>query len=116
MAIPVIIPHTVNHTLTKPIYSEQANIIEGDDGDSSRSFQRNVHMYPSGPHIILPDVPVPPPMVQPEQPPRVDTEGTSSNLRSRGKKNTIPNFALSAQFQKVKVANTVNHQIYGVAQ
>ena len=73
-------------------------------------------MSPSGPHIILPDVPVPPPRVQPYQPPKVYMEGSSSNLISRGKKNHIPNFALAAQFQKVKESNAVTHQISGVAQ
>ena len=49
-----IIPHKVRPNLTKPIPSEQPNIIEDDDGKSSTSFQDNVHMSPSGPHIILP--------------------------------------------------------------
>ena len=71
---------------------------------------------PLGPHIILPEVTVPPPRVQPAQPPRVVTERPSSNLRSRGKKNPIPKFALTSRFQKVREANTVTHQISGVAQ
>ena len=62
-------------------------------------------MSPLGPHTILPDVPVPPPRVKPAQPPWMDTEGPSSNLRSRGKKNPIPNFALAAQLQQVREAN-----------
>ena len=49
-------------------------------------------------------------------PPRVYTKGTSSNLISRGKKNTIPNFSLTAQFQKVNEANAGNHQISGISQ
>ena len=102
--------------MTKPLPSEQPNIIEDDDEKCSTSFQHNVHMFPSVPHIILPVFPVPPPRVQHAQPPRVDTERPSSKLRSRGKKNTIPNFALTAQLQKVHEANAVNHQISGVAQ
>ena len=110
-----IIPHKVCPTQTKPIPSEQPNIVEADDGNSPTSFQRNVHMSPSGPHILLLDVPVPQPMVQHLQPPRVDTERPSSNLRSRGKKNLILNFLLAAQFQKVREANAVTHQVFGVA-
>ena len=85
-----IAPHKVRQTLTKLIPWEQPNIIDYDDGKSPTSLQRNVHMSPSGPHIILLDVPVPPPSFQPAQPPRVDTEGPSSNLRSRGKKIISP--------------------------
>ena len=48
------IPHKVRPDMTKPIPSEQPNIIEDEDGKCSSSFQHNVHMYPSGPHIILP--------------------------------------------------------------
>ena len=83
---PAIIPHKVRLNMTKTIPSEQPNIIEDDDGNSSTSFQENFNMYPSGPHIIIPEVPVPPPRVKPAQPPRVDTEGPSFNLRS----STIP--------------------------
>ena len=60
-----IIPHKVRPTLTKPIPSDQPNIIEDDYGNSTTSFQRNVHMSHSGPHIILTDIPVPPPRVRP---------------------------------------------------
>ena len=63
-----------------------------------------------------PEVPVPPPRVHNAQPTRVDNEGTSSNLRSRGKKTPIPYFSLSEQFQKIHEANAVTHQISGVAQ
>ena len=111
-----IISHKVRPTLTKPIPSEQPNIIEYDDGNSPTSFQRNVHMSPSGPHIILQDVPVPPSRVQTAQPPRVDTGSTSSNLRYRGKKNPTPNFALASQFHQVREANSVTHQKSGFAQ
>ena len=113
---PAIIPHKVRPNMTKPIPSEQPNITEEDDEKISTSFQQNVHMSPSDSHIILPEVPIPLPRVQPAQPPRVDTEGPSYNLISRGKKNPIPKFALTAQFQKVHEANSVTHQISGVAQ
>ena len=73
-------------------------------------------MYPSGSSINPPEVPVPPPRVHTAQPPRVDTEGPSSNLRSRGKKTPIPLLALAEQFQKNNEDNAVTHQIYGVAQ
>ena len=46
----------------------------------------------------------------------VETEGPSSNLRSRGKKTPIPCFALTAQFQKTHEAKAVTHKISGVAQ
>ena len=65
-----IIPQKVRPTLTKPIPSELPNIMEYYDGNSPTIFQQNVHMSPSGPHIILPDVPVPPPRVRPAQPPK----------------------------------------------
>ena len=52
-----IIPHKVRPNTTKPITSEQPNITEDDDGKCSTSFQNKVHMSPSGPHIILPEVP-----------------------------------------------------------
>ena len=108
--------HKVRPTLTKPIPSEHPNILKYDDGNSPTSFHRNVHMSSSGPHIILPDVPVPPPRVRPEQPTRVGTGGKRTNLRSSGKKNPVPNFALAAQFQQVREANAFTHQISGVAQ
>ena len=102
--------------LTKTIPSEQPNIIEDDDGNSPTGFQRNVHMYLSGTKIIIPDFAVPPSRVRPAQPPRVDTGGPSSNLRSSRKKNPVPNVALAAQYQQVREANAVTHQIFGVAQ
>ena len=37
-------------------------------------------------------------------------------LISRCKQNTVPNFALAAQYLQVKEANTVTPQIYGIAQ
>ena len=105
-----IITHKVRPTMTKPIPPEQPNIIEDVDGKSPTNFEQNVHMSPSAPHIILPVVPTLPPRVQPAQPPRGDTEGPSSNLRSIGKKNPIPNFALTAKFQQVIEANAVTYQ------
>ena len=110
------IPHKVRSTMTKLITSEEPNITEDNDGKSPTSFYQNVLMYPSVTHSIHPEVPVTPPRVQPAQPPRVDTEGPSSNLRSIVKKNNIPNFALAAQFQQVIESNEFTHQIYGVAQ
>ena len=111
-----IITHKVRPTMTKPIPPEQPNIIQDDDRKIPTSFQWNVHISPSGQHIILLDVPFPPPMVQPAQSPRVDTEGPSSKLRSRGKKSPIPNFTLATQFHQVREANSVIHQIPGFAQ
>ena len=102
--------------MTKPLPSIQPNVTEDYDGKCSTSFQHKVHMSPSGPNIILLEVPVPPPRVQTVKPPRVDTEGTSSNLRSRGKKNPIPHFALTSQLQKFHEANAVTHKISVVAQ
>ena len=84
------IPHKARTNITRPIPSEQTNIIEDDDGKRSKSFRQKVHMSPSGPHIILSEAPIQPQRVQPAQPPRVDTEGPSSNLISRGKKILLP--------------------------
>ena len=109
------IPHKMCPNMTKPITSEHSNIIEDEDGKCSSSFQQKVHISPSGTHITLPEVPVPPPRVQPAQPPRVDTEGPSSKLISRGKKKPSPHFALTSKSQKVHGANAVTHQISGVA-
>ena len=73
-------------------------------------------MSPSGPHIILLDVPVPLPRVHNAQPPRVNTRRPSSNLRSSCKKKSVPNFSLEEKFGQVREANAVNHQIPGVDQ
>ena len=59
----VIIPQKVRPNMTKPIPSNHPNIIEDYDGKSPTSIQQNVHMYHSGPHIILPTFHVPPPGV-----------------------------------------------------
>ena len=76
------ISHKMCPTFAKPIPSERPNLIEDNDGNSPKDFHRIVHMYPSGPHIIFQYEPVPTPRVRPAQPPRVDTGGPSSNLRS----------------------------------
>ena len=73
-------------------------------------------MSPSGPSIITPEFPVSPPRVQTAQPTRVDKGGPGSNLRSRGKKNPNPIYALTAQIPKTHEANAVTHQISGVDQ
>ena len=111
----VPIPNKVCPTRDKHIPAEQHTIIEDDDGNSNTDFQLKVHISPSDPHIILPDIPVPPPRVRPEQPPRMDTGGQSSNLRSSCKRNPVPNFSLAAQFLQVIEANAVTHQISGVS-
>ena len=110
-----IVPEKVRPDMTKPLPSVQTNIIEDDEGNCSTSFHLKFHMSPSGPNIILPGFPVPPPRLHTAQPPRVDMSGPSSNLRSRGKKNPIPHFSLTAQFQKNNEANAVTHQISGFA-
>ena len=94
----------------------QHHTVEDYDGNSPTDFQRNAHMSPSGPHIILPDGPVPKPRVRPAQPPMVDTGGPSSNLRYSCKKHPVPNSALAAQLLQVREANAVTHQISGVDQ
>ena len=111
-----IVPLKVRPDMTKPLLSVQPNTIEDDEGKFSTSFQHKVHMSPSGPNIVLPEFTVPPPRVQTAQPPRVDTEGPNSSLRSRGKKNPIPHFSLTSQCQKIHEANAVTHQISGVAE
>ena len=109
------LPHQVRPTRSKPIPSKRPNIIEDDDGKITPYLQRKVHISRSGPHIILPDVPVSPTNVRPVQHPRVYTGGAGSNLRSSCKKNPVSNFALLAQFMKVIEANPVTHQISVVA-
>ena len=105
------IPQKVCPNMTKPIPSEQPNLIEDENGKGYSIFHHRVHMSPSGPHIILPKVPVPPPRVKHAQPSRVDTEVPSSNLISRSNKNPSPHFELTAQFQKGHEASAVTHQI-----
>ena len=103
---PVTKSATVSHNMcpifAKPIPSERPILIEDNDGNSPTDFHHIVHMSPSGPHIIIPYDPVPTPRVRPAQPPRVDTGGPSSNLRSSCNKNPVPNFALAEQCLKVR--------------
>ena len=58
-----ILPHKVRPNMTKLLPSEQPNIIKDDDGKCYTSFQHNIHMSPSGQHIILQEVPAPLPRV-----------------------------------------------------
>ena len=44
-----IIPHKVRPNMTKPIPSENPNIIKDDYGKCSTSFQHTVRMSPTGP-------------------------------------------------------------------
>ena len=110
-----MVPQKVRPDMTKPLPSVQPNVIEDDEGNCSTSFQHKVYMYLSGPIIINPDFPVPQPRIHTAQPPRVDTEGPSYNLISRGNKTPIPLFSLTAQFQKIHEANAVTTQISVVA-
>ena len=111
-----IIPQKVHPYRTKPLHSVHPNVIEDDKGKEPTNFQHKLHISPSGTSIIPPEVPVPPPRVQTAQPPRVDKEGPSSNLRSIGKKKTLPLYALTSQFQKTHETNAATHQIFGVVQ
>ena len=106
----------MQHTRAKPIPAEWTNIIEDDDGNIPTDFQLNIHISPSVPHIILQDVPVPPPRVSPAQPSRVGMGGPRSDLIYSCKKNPVPNFALAAQLLQVREANAVTHKISGVPQ
>ena len=109
-------PHKLRPTRATPFPLERPNIIEDDNGNSHTDFQLNFHISSSGPHIILPDVPISLSRAFPAQPLRVDTGGPRSNLRSSCKKNTFPNFAFAEKFLQVRKADTVTHQISGVAQ
>ena len=101
---------------TKTIPSVQPNVIKYEEGKEHTNYHHKYHMSPSGPIIIPPEVPIPPPRAKTRKPPRVDKGGPSSNLRSRGMKNNQPRYALTEQFQKTHEANSVTHQISGVAQ
>ena len=111
-----IVPQKLQPGWTKYIPSVQPNVIGDEEWKEPTSYQHKVHMSPLGPSIIPPGVPIPPPRVQNAQPPRVYKGGQSFNLRSRGKKNPLPLYALTAQCQKTHEANSVTHQISGVAQ
>ena len=110
------VPHKVRPTQAKHIPSEQPNIIEDYYVNIPTIFQHNFHMYPSGPHIILPDVTVPPSRVRPAQLTKMEMGWPSSNLISSCTKNPVPNFQFPVQFLQVREANTVTYQIFGVAQ
>ena len=101
---------------TKYIPSVQPNGIEDEEGKKPSYYQHKFHISPSGPHIIHPEAPIPPPRVKTGQPPRVDKGGPSSNLRSRVNKNPRPRYALTAQAPITREANSVTHHIFGVAQ
>ena len=116
MEKPAIVPQKAHPDWTKPLPSVHPNVIEDDEGKESKKIQHKVQMSPSGPIINPPEVPLPPPRLQTAKPPRVDKGGPISNLRSRGKKNIMPLYALTAKFQKTHEANAVTHKISGLAQ
>ena len=58
-----ILPQKVHPYQTKPLPSVQLNVIEDDEGEEPTNFQHKFHMYPSGPSITPPELPVPPPRV-----------------------------------------------------
>ena len=105
------LPHQVHPARTKHIPAERPNIIEYDDGKGNTYLHRDVYKSHSGPQIILSDVLASPQTVCPAQPPRVDTGGPSSNLRSSCNKNTVPNYALTAKNLQIVDANAVTHPI-----
>ena len=111
-----IIPQKLQPGWTKSIPSVHPNVIEDEYGKKPSNYQHKVHIFSSGPNIIHPELPIPPPRVNTAQPPRVDKGGPSSNFISRGNKNPHPRYALTAQFQKKREANSVTHQISGVSQ
>ena len=110
------IPNTPPPGRTEYSPTPQPNVIEDEDGLRPANFHHKVHRSSSGPHTIPPEVPIPSPRVNTAQPPRVDMGGPSSNLRSRGHKNIWPRYALTAQGQTPREANSVTHNISGVAQ
>ena len=84
------VPQTPQPGRTEYIPTTQPNVIEDEEGLRPANFQHKVHRSPSGPHTIPPEVPIPSPRVNTEQPPREDMGGPSSSLRSRGNKNIRP--------------------------
>ena len=106
-----IIPQKLQPGWNKYIPSVQPNALEDEEGKEPTNYQHKVHISPSGPYIIPPEVPIAPPKVNTAQPPRVDTGGPSSNLRSRGNKNPRPRYALTSQCQITCEASSVTHQI-----
>ena len=111
-----VTPQTLQPGRTKYIPPPQPDVIEDEEGKKPTNFQHKVHRSPSGPHIIPPEVTIPSPRLNTAQPPRVDTGGPSSNLIARENKNPRPRYALTVQWQKTCEANSVTHQISGVAQ
>ena len=107
---------TLHPRRTKYIPSPQPNVIEDEEGLIPANFQHKVHRFPSGPHIIPPEVPNPSPRVNTAQPQKVDMGGPSYNFRSRDNKNPRPQYALTAQHQTPRKANSVTHHILGVDQ
>ena len=93
-----IVPQKVNPYRKKRIPLLQPNVIEDDEGKEPTNYQHKVHMSPSDPSIIPPEVPIPPPRLKTVQPPSVETGGPSSNLKSRGKRNPLRLYVLTAQY------------------
>ena len=111
----------ITHKTPQPKRTEyipplQPNFIEDEEGLRLANFQHKVYRYPSGPHTIPPEVPIPSPRVNTAQPPRVDMGGPSSNLRSRVNKHPKPRYVLTAQGQTPRKENSVTNHISGVAQ
>ena len=109
------VPRKLHPGWTKYIASVHPNVIEDEEGKEPTNYQHKVHIYPPGPRIIPPEVPIPPPRVNTALPPSLDKRGPSSNYISRGNKDTRPRYALTSQCQRPK-ANSVTHKISGVAQ
>ena len=102
----------------RPEYTQitQPNVIEDEEVVRPANCQHKIHRSPSGPHTIPPEVPRPSPRVNTAQSPRVDMGGPSSNLISRRNKLVPPRYALTAQGQTPREANSVTHHNSGVAQ
>ena len=105
------IPHKVRPNMTKPIPSEHPNLIEDDYGKIPTSFQHNVHMSPThySPRSHRPTTNGAACATS-----KVGHRKSEFQLEIKRQKNPIPNFSLTSQFQKVREANAVTHQIYGV--
>ena len=110
------IPETPQPGRTEYIPTLHPNVIEDEEGVIPENCQHMVHRSPSGPHTIPPEVSIPSPLVNTAQPSTVYMGGPSYNLRSRGDKNIKPRYSLTAQGQTPCEANSVTHQISGVAQ
>ena len=110
------IPKTPHPGRTEYIPPPHPNVIEDEEGLRPANFQHKFHRSPSVPHTPPPEGPIPSPRVNTVKPPRVDMGGPSSNLRSRRNKLVQPRYALKAQGQTPREANSVTHHISGVAQ